>query len=281
MLAYIEILRPINAVMAVAGVVIAAAVAGVPFNPLHLGIIFAAVAAALQLGAGNVINDYFDRDIDKINKPLRPIPSGRISPANAKIYAGILFAASLIFAGLINIYALALAAFNIFVSCIYSAHFKKTPYGHFVVSYMIGSMPIFASLITEKIPPVIFLLAAMNFFANLMREVAKGVEDMRADKKLGAQTLEIEFGKEKAAVVGIGAAAVGIILSPLPIYFGLNFNYIYAIAAADLVFAYCAYLLWKSRKETLLEAETTGASCQKFSKLGMIISLVAFAVGIL
>ena len=118
MLAYIEILRPINVAMAIAGVVIAAAVAGVPLNPLHLGIIFAAVAAALQLGAGNAINDYFDREIDKIGKPLRPIPSGRISPANAKIYAAALFALSLVFAGMINIYAFLLAAFNIFVSLI-------------------------------------------------------------------------------------------------------------------------------------------------------------------
>mgnify|MGYP001587684783 CR=1 FL=1 len=250
-------------------------------DPLHLGIIFAAVAAALQLGAGNAINDYFDREIDKIGKPLRPIPSGRISPANAKIYAAALFALSLVFAGMINIYAFLLAAFNIFVSYIYSAHFKKTPYGHFVVSYMIGSMPIFASLIAEKIPPAIFLLAGMNFFANLMREVAKGIEDYKADKKLGARTLEIEFGKEKAAAVGIGAAAIGILLSPLPIYFGLNFNYIFVSAIADLVFAYCAYLLWKSREETLVEAETTGEKVQKYSKLGMIISLVAFAVGIL
>src|SRR3989338_1279320 len=116
MLAYIEILRPLNALMTIVGVLIGAAIAGVPFNPLHLGLIFAALATFLQLGAGNAINDYFDREIDKINKPLWPIPSGRISPANAKIYAGILFAVSLAFAWLINIYAFVFAAFNFLVS---------------------------------------------------------------------------------------------------------------------------------------------------------------------
>lgn len=36
------------------------------------------------MSAGNVINDYFDYKIDLINKPQRPIPSGRISLDNAK-----------------------------------------------------------------------------------------------------------------------------------------------------------------------------------------------------
>ena len=44
-------------------------------------------------GAGNVINDYYDREIDAINQPSRPIPSGKISPGHARIYAVFLFLA--------------------------------------------------------------------------------------------------------------------------------------------------------------------------------------------
>ena len=281
MLAYIEILRPLNALMTIVGVVIGAAIAGVPFNPLHLGIIFAALATFLQLGAGNTINDYFDREIDKINKPLRPIPSRRISPANAKIYAGGLFALSLIFAWLINIYAFAFAVFSLIVSYFYSANLKKTWLGHFVVSYLVASPAIFAALITESVPAVNWLLFGLIFLINTGREIAKGIEDFRGDKKFHAHTLEIEAGKEKAAVVGIVFTAAGILLSPLPIYFGLKFNYIYLAALADLVYLYCAFLLFKSRKETLDDAAKTGAQAQKLFKIGMLVSMIAFVAGIL
>ena len=281
MIAYIEILRPANGIMAIAAVVVAAAVAGVSFNPLHAGIILAALATFFQLGAGNVINDYFDRDIDKINKPLRAIPSRRISPANAKIYAGGLFALSLIFAWLINFYAFGFAAFNYLVSYFYSANMKKTWLGHFVVSYLVASPAIFAALITESVPAANLILFGLIFLINTGREIAKGIEDFRGDKKFKAKTLEIDFGKEKAAAVGIAFTLAGILLSPAPIYFGLKFNYIYTIAFADLIFAYCCYLLWKTREETLEIAEKTCAAAQKFYKIGMIVALVAFVVGIL
>ncbi len=281
MFAYIEILRPVNAVMTIVGVVVAAAIAGVPFNPLHLGIIFAALAAFLQLGAGNVINDYFDLEIDKINKPLRPIPSGRISPANAKIYAAFLFAVSLVFAWLINIYAFAFAFFNLIVSYFYSANLKKTWLGHFVVSYLVASPAIFSALITESVPMPNLLLFGLIFLINTGREIAKGIEDFRGDKKFKAHTFEIEVGKEKAAIAGIIFTLAGILLSPLPIYFGIKFNYIYLIALADLIYLYCAFLLFKSRKETLEEAAKTGARAQKFFKIGMAIAMVAFIAGIL
>lgn len=281
MLAYIEILRPLNGIMAVVAVVVASLIAGAPFNPLHIGIIFAALVVFLQTGAGMAINDYFDREIDRLNKPLRPIPSRRISPANAKIYAGALFALSLAFAWLINVYAFALAAFNVIVLRLYARNLKKTPYGHFVVSYLVAAVYIFASLITEKVSALILILSALAFLANAGREIAKGIEDLKADKKMKAKTFEVEYGKEKAAMVGISLTALAILLSPVPLWFGLKFNYIFVIAVADVIFLYCAYLLYRSRNETLDIAAQTSAGCQKFYKLGMIVALAAFVVGIL
>ena len=281
MLAYIEILRPVNAVMAVIGIFIGAAIAGVPFNPMHLGIIFACLATFLQLGAGNAINDYFDREIDKINKPLRPIPSGRISPQNAKIYAGILFAVSLFLANAINFYAFSFAAFSMIVSYIYSAHLKRTSFGHFIVSYLVASPAIFSSMITEKIAAPNLILFGLIFLINTGREIAKGIEDFKGDKKFHAKTFEIEYGIPTAGLVGIVFSIAGILLSPLPIYFGIKFNYIYLAAVADLVYLYCISLLWKSRNETLDDAAKTGAKAQKFFKIGMAVSMVAFVAGII
>ena len=79
--AYLEIIRPGNAVMGVIAVVLMAIIGENYNTPIILG----GIAVFLAMGGGNVINDYFDHKIDAINKPNRPIPSGRISLKNAKL----------------------------------------------------------------------------------------------------------------------------------------------------------------------------------------------------
>ncbi len=96
--AYLEIIRPGNAVMGVIAVVLMAII-GENYN---LPIILGGIAVFLAMGGGNVINDYFDHKIDAINKPNRPIPSGRISLKNAKLYAYLLFLLSIIIGFIIS-----------------------------------------------------------------------------------------------------------------------------------------------------------------------------------
>ena len=69
---YIEILRPVNAVMAVITVILMALIAG----RFDVDVLLACVVVFTATGAGNVINDYFDHEIDRVNRPSRPIPSG-------------------------------------------------------------------------------------------------------------------------------------------------------------------------------------------------------------
>ena len=72
--AYLEILRPFNALMAVVAIFLMAIISG----NFTLGVFIAGAVVFIITGAGNSINDYFDYKIDAINKPERPIPSGRI-----------------------------------------------------------------------------------------------------------------------------------------------------------------------------------------------------------
>ena len=84
---YIEILRPGNALMGAIVVVLVAIID----RSFTLPIILAMLAVFFETAAGNVINDYFDYQIDLINKPERPIPSGRISLNAGKNYGYLLF----------------------------------------------------------------------------------------------------------------------------------------------------------------------------------------------
>ena len=78
---YIEILRPGNALMGAITIILVALID----KTLSIPVILAMAAVFFETAAGNVINDYFDYNIDLINKPERPIPSGRISLASAAL----------------------------------------------------------------------------------------------------------------------------------------------------------------------------------------------------
>ena len=72
--AYLEIIRPGNAIMAIIAVILMGVIGHNYSLPLILGM----AATFLALGGGNAINDVFDIKIDSINKPERPIRSGVI-----------------------------------------------------------------------------------------------------------------------------------------------------------------------------------------------------------
>jgi 4-hydroxybenzoate polyprenyltransferase len=77
---YLELVRPANVATALADVLAGYAVAGLG-HPGRLGWLL--VSTACLYAGGVVLNDVFDRDVDRTERPERPIPSGRVSVAAA------------------------------------------------------------------------------------------------------------------------------------------------------------------------------------------------------
>jgi 4-hydroxybenzoate polyprenyltransferase len=88
--AYLQLVRPANVVTALADVLAGYAVAGRPDGG---GLAALLVATACLYAGGVVLNDYFDRDIDRVERPERPIPSGRVAPGRAARLGAVLLAA--------------------------------------------------------------------------------------------------------------------------------------------------------------------------------------------
>ena len=86
--AYLSIIRPVNSVVAGLAGILATVIAT---GTIPAEFLFIFLIVLFITGAGNVINDYYDREIDAINQPDRPIPAGLISPSHALIYAVLLF----------------------------------------------------------------------------------------------------------------------------------------------------------------------------------------------
>lgn len=262
MKAYWEILRPFNCIMAAAAAIIGLAIAG-GLVPRAAALIFLTVF--LITGAGNAINDYYDRDIDAINRPVRPIPSGRVSAKNAYYYSLALFAVGCLFAVQVNQICLAVAAFNSVLLFFYARNLKAMPLaGNICVAFLTGSTFLFggaaagsSGLLANKVP---FLL---SFLVSMSREIAKDIEDMAGDRAGGARTLPILAGERACA----GMAAV-FALAAVVLGFFAPFGRVYLmiVAVADLFFLLSVLKITRG--------DATGA--QKALKKGMAVALVAF-----
>ena len=137
---YIEILRPGNALMAAISIILVAFID----KTLSIPVILAMATVFFETAAGNVINDYFDYNIDLINKPERPIPSGRISLKNGRNYASLLFLLGTLSGFLIsymtaNWIPLAIVLLADVVLYLYAYKLKSTPLiGNLAVGFMTG-----------------------------------------------------------------------------------------------------------------------------------------------
>ncbi len=267
MKAFWEILRPFNCIMAGVAAVIGLAIAGGSDPKAGLLIFF---AVFLITGAGNAINDYYDREIDAINRPLRPVPSGRILPGVAFRYSLALFALGCILAGLVNQICLAVAAFNSLLLFFYARNLKATPLaGNVSVAFLTGSTFLFggaaagpAGLVANQVP---FWL---SFLASMSREIAKDIEDMAGDRQGGARTLPILAGERLSAALAAGFALAAVALS----YFApFGRVYLAIVAVADLFFLLSVLKISKG----------DAAGSQKAIKKGMAVALLAFLAGAL
>src|SRR4029450_9355617 len=87
--AYFELLRPANVVTALGDVLAGFAIAGLR-HPERLPWLL--LGSCCLYAGGVVLNDVFDRDLDRIERPERPIPSGRVSTRHAATLGGALLA---------------------------------------------------------------------------------------------------------------------------------------------------------------------------------------------
>lgn len=265
--AALEIARPGNAVVGGIG----ALVGGYLGGTLGFAAGVAAAATVFGTGAGNAVNDYYDADIDALNNPERPIPSGRLSRRGAAFLAVFFFLGALaLTVAFLPPLAVGIGVLNLVLLVGYSSHLKRTPLvGNVTVAYLTGSAFLFGGAAVEGVEftVVLFALAALT---NLGREIVKDVEDVEGDAAEGARTLPVVWGERRALAVASAAVVAGVVLSPLPYFFFDEFGveYLIALAAADAVFVEGTRRSWKTPSEG-----------QKLLKAAMVFALVAFVVG--
>jgi len=241
------------------------------------------ITAFTLTGSSMSLNDYFDRWVDAVNEPTRPIPSGLVKAWEALLYAFILA-----FVGLFSAVILGLnlqflgfavptvAGLSFLLSVYYNAKGKTYGFlGNLMVSGCVAVPFIYGAFMVGFVPPPILLIfASMAFLSNTGREIIKGIADVEGDKIRNIQTLAIRLNLKKAAYVAMVfyMLAVGFIVLP-PILGMVSFWYLPFIAVASSGFLVTAYLTIKN------VSPENAKKMKKWSLVWMFFGLLAFMFG--
>jgi len=268
--AYLEILRPFNAIMGVIAVLLVAIISGnfTIYVPIACVIVF------IFTGAGNAINDYVDYKIDAINKPNRPIPSGRISLKSAAIYSITLFVIATIMALIIGIIPGIIVILSAVLMFLYAYKLKTSCLvGNLTIAFLTGFCFIFAGVVLDTLFVSIFL----GFYAFLMtmaREIVKDMEDVEGDSAEGATTFPIQFGMKASSILAALFMILASLTSPVLFFIGIfNIIYLVVLIFAIILFLACAISILKD------QSHENNKSVSKRIKIGMAIVFLAFALG--
>jgi len=207
---YLRLMRPINCLMMGIAVIVGAALA----SPHDLGtywqnLVYGFITGFALTAASMVINDFYDKDIDAINEPDRPIPSGLVRPEEALVLAFVLTAIGFIAASLTNTTSVlttslcfVTAITSWMISVVYVTVGKRTGLlGNFLVSACVSIPFIYGSLaVTNTVELNILIFASMAFLSNTGREITKGIVDAQGDRIRNIQTLAVRYGEKNAAI---------------------------------------------------------------------------------
>ena len=215
----LQLMKPITWVPLLWGVICGAAASGnyqwdIPNVIAAIGCMI--MSGPLLAGYTQTINDFYDREIDAINEPNRPIPSGAISLLQVKLQIWVLLISGLGIAYLLDIWAkhetpsvFFLALGGSLVSFIYSAPPLKLKQNGWLGNYALGAsyiaLPWWAgqALFGQLTWTTAFLTLAYSL-SGLGIAIINDFKSVEGDKKLGLNSLPVVFGIRKASFISAG-----------------------------------------------------------------------------
>ena len=288
-LAFLSIIRPqncfIGGLTVIAGVAMAFRVAPIgPISDFLLLFIYGYVTYFFVAAGGNVVNDIFDIEVDKINRPHRALPSGRMTVRQAWYFVAILSFLGLLFALLTGPWsALIVLCFEL-IGYAYAAKVKTLGLtGNFMVAFSFAFGVLYGSFIYAEtvgqtlsnaipIPHWLFFITA--FLILQARETIKGAEDVEGDEARDVRTIARVYGYRAAAGVAAGLNFIGVLSYTLIWVWGFaSWDLWPLLILGDIVVlgAGITPLIGPNDKKKLLIGST-------LDKVGALVGLIAFII---
>ncbi len=244
---FIKLMRPVNCAMMGFAVFVGALLASPNFGSLNwVNILFGFLTGFTFCAAAMVINDYYDRKIDAINEPQRPIPSGTVKPNEALAFVGVLSLVGFVFAGLVSVLCVVVAAISLAITATYLTVGKRSGLpGNFLVSACVAIPFIYGSVTAiGTVGLNVMLFASMAFLSNTGREITKGIVDVKGDSAEGVKTLAVRFGEKNAAFAAIVFFVFAVALTPVTWILGLvGIWFIPLVLVTDVGLLVCSAIL--------------------------------------
>jgi len=236
----------------------------VAFPVVHVAL--AVLAAAVLNAASNGLNQICDLENDRINKPHRPLPSGRMSMAQAWTFVGVTYAAALAMVAAVNAETLAIYLIAAVSTVAYSAppvRLKRHPLGSNLIIALIRGWLLkvagWAAVATvlRSIEP--WYIGLIYFVFLLGATTTKDFADIEGDRAAGCITLPVRYGATWSARAISPAFIVPWLLLPLGLGLGVLTGHptaILTLAAIMLVWgAFVIYLINKDPHRLVTEGE--------------------------
>jgi len=272
-----DLIRPVNCAMIGFAVIVGAFVSkpsSVPWLQLALGFFTGFFICAYSMS----VNDIYDLEVDRVNRPDRPIPSGRISVSHASTLSLAMLAAGLACAFLSFIpLAAVIALAYAFLSWLYNAKAKRTGLpGNLIVASSLAIPFIYGGAVSGgSIGGSLLLMMALTaFFSGVGREVVKSMADVEGDAKREVNSIARTRGLGFASRIGALFFLLAVLTSWVPLITELaNQVYTYGVIIPDVIFAYLAVTI-------VLHYDSKSAyRVKRVALAGMTVGLLVFIGG--
>lgn len=187
---------------------------------LDINLYFIVLSTICVIASGYIINNFYDSETDKINKPVKSKIDAIVSQKNKLRFYFLLNFIGVAIAFLVSWRAALFFSVYIFLIWFYSHKLKKYPLTGLFSAAILAILPFFAVFVYYKnFSEIIFTHAAFLFFILLIRELIKDLERIKGDFIQNYQTIAVKYGEYFTKIL-ISFLAV---LTLNPIYFLLKY----------------------------------------------------------
>jgi chlorophyll synthase len=284
----LQLMKPITWIPLIWGVVCGAASSGQYVWNLECVLIAAAcmlMSGPLLTGYTQTINDFYDREIDAINEPYRPIPSGAISIPQVVVQILVLLVAGVGVAYALDQWAghefptiTVLAIGGSFLSYIYSAPPLKLKQNGWLGNYALGAsyiaLPWWAGhALFGELNLTIVLLTLFYSLAGLGIAIVNDFKSVEGDRQLGLQSLPVMFGVGTAAWICV--LMIDLFQGGVAAYLMSIHQNLYAVILVLLIIPQITFQDMYFLRDPLENDVKYQASAQPFLVLGMLVTGLA------
>ena len=265
------IIRPLNVFLSGLTILISSLI--IKYEGPAISVILPVFVVMFFTIGANTLNDYFDYEIDKINRPDRAISSGLVLRNHALILSLFSLVVGVLIALRLNKDS-QLLSIGVSLPLIIAYNVKLKNYaliGNIIVSLILAMSFIYAGLVFEKTEPLI-IPALLAFGLTLIREIVKDLADIKGDKSAGLMTFPIVYGKKKTIILCTILSLFLGIGSFIP-FLTDYYNTFYGISLILMVEIPLAVVVISLLNKPVILTAKRGSKLLKFCTLGGLLSI--------